>query len=552
MKNSNLNKKRRRDTNNPQNNNIVQNINTGESAKSKEIEKLKKKISQLKNELKEKNETIQTNNETIQTLQIENNEKDEKIQTLKIEKKNALKEKDETIQTLQIENEKLKNNLSAEEISNEFILKDTYEQYQLNYYKIKNKKNDDDNINGIKIAEYIINEINKINTESDGANEDEYTKKYKNLENYAFKFGDEICNDKLKDYIKNAVEYVNCRCNKNEKKAIKNFFLKVKDYILDNFSKKGIRDKVMRDMLITYFFKKKFVKFEVVDSLFLFKNVSNIPLYKIQVENIILNKDFLKNAIKKKIIINNYLKVCEKYINYFDTEKYTVNKISNILKSHINKMNIYFAELDNHICGFTIYTGDIVINGRYLNGIYSESSKFKFECLACIFLTILHELAHCLTRILKRKNNYFQNQFSRSIDINNDTIKQIKIKSVEYNISKENEVTNNFNNIIEELNNLFEEKNLDTDDDNKINESGNYFDLNMFYNKYYKEITKDEAMFFLNLKNYDVEEKDYKINLTNLYYKRNENKESYCLKSTNENYKILSIGKCARDFRNGI
>ena len=444
--------------------------------------------------------------------------------------------------------EKLKNNFSqGNKLLDNFLdnIKKEYEKKnKIKYkkYNFENKERD--------IANNIINEINKIDIES-AYNKNKSNEIYENIKNTEFKFGEEISNYELNNFIKNAVNYINFSCTKKEKKGIKKFFgQKVNQYIINNFSKKGIRDKVMRDMLISYFFKKRFIKFDWADSLFLFENVSNVPLNEIQVNKIKLNKEFLKEAINKKIIINNYLKVCEKYVNEFDSTLYTVNQLSKILEKHIDKMNIYFAELPKNICGLTIYTGDIIISAKYLNGIYSNSSTIKLECLACIFLTILHELAHCLTRIIKGKKNK-QNPFSNSVDLNDKKIRQIKIEPVNsYMSGEENKITKNFSDIMKELNNNFKKKNII--DKKKINESGSYFDLNMFYNKKYREITKNEAEYFLNLENYKVNEKKYKENLKNLFDKRkNVNQMGVRFKQTDSLIDdSLSIGKCAREYRN--
>jgi hypothetical protein len=201
-------------------------------------------------------------------------------------------------------------------------------------------------------------------------------------------------------------------------------------------------------------------------------------------------------------------------------------------------MNIYFAELYENICGFTIYTGDVVINAKYLNGIYSDSSPIKFECLACIFLTILHELAHCLTRILKKLNQN-KNQFSRSVDLNsNKNIEEIDIKSGKsFKFYEKNEVTTKFSNIMEELNKDFkkdkedkiEKSNIEVND-NSFNESGSFFDLNMFYNKIYEEITEEEAKYFLTLENYNIKESKFKSYLKKLYKRNNSSSFTYRIK----------------------
>ena len=448
--------------------------------------------------------------------------------------KNEIKKQNEKYENL----EKFKKEI-------EFFSTKFFEKIKMKYEKCNNilkkeyndDKNDDDNF-----AKDILDEINKIQLETNNNKNDtkkDSNKIYEKLEKIEFEFGEKISNEKLKDFITIAVNYINCSYTINEKKAIKNFFKKIQGSIYFNFRKTGIRDNVMRDVLISYFYKKKFEKFEPIDSLFLFKNVSLVPLNEIQVEDIKLNKDFLKIAVQTNIIIDNYKKVCKNYVENFNTNIYNnTAALKNILINHIDKMNIYFAELYENICGFTIYTGDVVINAKYLNGIYSDSSPIKFECLACIFLTILHELAHCLTRILKKLSNN-KNQFSRSVDLNsNKNIKEIDIKSGKsFKIYVKNEVTTKFSNIMEELNKDFkkdkedkiEKSNIEVND-NSFNESGSSFDYSMFYNKKYEEITEEEAKYFLTLDNYNIKESKFKSNLKKLYKRNNSSSFTYRIK----------------------
>ena len=153
--------------------------------------------------------------------------------------------------------------------------------------------------------------------------------------------------------------------------------------------------------------------------------------------------------------------------------------------------------------------------------------------MACIFLTILNELAYILIRIIKTSKNSAHNQFLLSVDLNNKTyITPIKIKN--FNITnkedEENKINITINNIMKELNGKFEnEKTINKKKTNKsgkttkkkiFNESGSYFDFNLFYNNDYKEMTIEEAKYFLTIENYNVNENDYRKNLKELYDKR--------------------------------
>ena len=86
--------------------------------------------------------------------------------------------------------------------------------------------------------------------------------------------------------------------------------------------------------------------------------------------------------------------------------------------------------------------------------------------------------------------------------------------------------------------------------ENQFNESRNFFDNNLFYNKNYNIITHSEAQFFLDLGNYDCNEPTYKSKLENLYKIRlNKREKGFRLKVRKSNLeKAITIGKCARFF----
>ena len=106
-----------------------------------------------------------------------------------------------------------------------------------------------------------------------------------------------------------------------------------------------------------------------------------------------------------------------------------------------------------------------------------------------------------------------------------------------------------FSRLIKDLNdNLKNEQNTD-ENDNIFNESGSYFDYNMFYVKNYNQITKPEAKYFLTISNYDYEESTYEKKLKALFEKRNSKTKGYTFRQ-NRSINALSIGKCAWVYRN--
>ena len=78
--------------------------------------------------------------------------------------------------------------------------------------QIKNRKIND-NTNGLKIAKKIIEKISTINLQID-VSENKSEEKNNILKNIEFKFGEKNTNEKLLNFIKNAVEHINYSCIK--------------------------------------------------------------------------------------------------------------------------------------------------------------------------------------------------------------------------------------------------------------------------------------------------------------------------------------------------
>ena len=203
---------------------------------------------------------------------------------------------------------------------------------------------------------------------------------------------------------------------------------------------------------------------------------------------------------------------------------------------------IYFGELPEDICGLTLNTGDVIINGRYLNSIYSKNGILNKKISLCaIFLVLLHEMSHILTRKVKETcdKETASNSFIESEDldsINTKSFKFIRPQRLD-NIFPlgENKIMNEY----EEINKNYK-KNIGSShntsikkEKKKLNESGQYFDYHFYHSKKYTQITKDEADFFMNLQNYNLSETEYYEALKSLYSRRNKNQKGYLFKRNN-------------------
>lgn len=365
---------------------------------------------------------------------------------------------------------------------------------------------------------------------------------------YNFQFGQDIPKKKLFGDLKKIVNFINDNYPKNIKHSLKKFFnyKKIHESIAYISKNNGIISKIKKDILINFLLESDKSYLPEAISIMLCKTFSDVPLEEISIDEdkkvFQLDKEFLKAAVSKKIIKNIFVKVCKEYVNNYDEN--TIN-IQKILKDSINKMNIYFGELPENLCGITLFTGDVIINGKYLNPIYSTNKSiiaYRKQSLCAIFLVILHELCHILTRIVKNKcdRKAAKNAFIESEDIDSiktNSFKFIKLKNLKcIFLYWKNKILDEFQIINEKYQkNIGSTQNTSNNKKKttKINESGNFFDYNFFHSKKYTEITKNEANFFLDLKNYDLSETQYYNALKVLYNKRNNRSQGYLFKSNN-------------------
>ena len=133
--------------------------------------------------------------------------------------------------------------------------------------------------------------------------------------------------------------------------------------------------------------------------------------------------------------------------------KVTSTKIKNELKTFISSHQIYFFGLSKNIYGLTLYDGTILLNKLYSN-IGTSINVFT------IFFNLIHELMHALSRILRGDNNYLLDT--------EDFVKKMKIE-----------------------------------------DSGTYFDNLLLLDCLNDgELTKFEAIYLLDNKNYNFENVD--------------------------------------------
>lgn len=91
-------------------------------------------------------------------------------------------------------------------------------------------------------------------------------------------------------------------------------------------------------------------------------------------------------------------------------------ELKKIIKDFISKNNIYFILMDIKRYGMVLYDGTILINKAYYVNYYSSINIFR------VYFTLLHELMHAISRLIRGNNNYFLNT-DEFIKLNGKNIK---------------------------------------------------------------------------------------------------------------------------------
>ena len=140
-----------------------------------------------------------------------------------------------------------------------------------------------------------------------------------------------------------------------------------------------------------------------------FQNSSEYVLYKhnksfqdaiIYNENITgdCSPDNFEKILYSSTILNTYKEILLELYNIKTTTKIIAKTLKEFLKGH----NIFFTLLRSDYYGMILYDGTILVNIMYYNYLGNDPiNSFR------IFFTLLHELMHALSRILRNNNNFF-------------------------------------------------------------------------------------------------------------------------------------------------
>ena len=142
--------------------------------------------------------------------------------------------------------------------------------------------------------------------------------------------------------------------------------------------------------------------------------------YNLFVDNSVYNQSFvynennngvysfkqIKNILFSPVVIQAYKEVLE---DLYEVKK-SRQEIKQITKEFLKKQTIYFVTMNFDYYGMILYDGTILINRAYYGLSYTHKNAI------IILFTLMHEIMHALSRLLRGNTNYLINtgEFTKS------------------------------------------------------------------------------------------------------------------------------------------
>ena len=225
------------------------------------------------------------------------------------------------------------------------------------------------------------------------------------------RFGDSLTDDEFIELVKKAIDF--CRNNKTDSELleIKNYFESNESNIKELF----FRPKLIKDIMescILAILVSPYNRNELHNnfSFLSIKIVSYFPLinipFTVNNHKADLHKEEIINDATSYIPLHYFNKNMKNFIDNYEMKS---KELLGIIKKYIEVHNFYFAPMKDDIQAFTVHTGDIFFNIKYLREYFDEKNdNLKIIIREKIILIIFHELNHGLTREidLSKKNNF--------------------------------------------------------------------------------------------------------------------------------------------------
>ena len=323
-------------------------------------------------------------------------------------------------------------------------------------------------------------------------------------------FGESL---EVPEFLKLFQETINYICYLKPIEEIEDIKEDLKDVITKNiFSYPKILKDLKENGLLTYILAETEEEKEESLDILKIKECSFTPLielrFKKQGINYDLNKKELKSILTSKILLYFFQNNLVKFIPEFSKKIKNDNELIPYINHHLDNYNFYFCDLPSNIHAVTIHTGNIYIQSKYITEYFeninkTESKRKEEESIVIrekIVLNIIHEMNHILLRLIDENKN--KNFFLKSL--NSDSKREILLFKDKFNVKSKYPFSGN--------------------------ESGNNFDYNFYKGYYFNYLFKNEANFFLDIKNIK-DEKEFNSNFDKMILETKKNrpkKNSIC------------------------
>ena len=246
------------------------------------------------------------------------------------------------------------------------------------------------------------------------------SKIYKDAD-FKLEFPSDIDDTKFEELFKKGINYAKMKFGENNLKALKTILLVLKDIngknSDDDFGLKSCVNNLQKiyrkDLILTLLSSKNKIEEYSNSSTVEYEFKQSID-YLIYMDNLAFNNALLYNAnnnnktelypfnlfkdiIFSPVILNVYREILDELYDVQTSENEIKKIIENFLKNH----SIYFLYMNSKRYGLTLYDGTIIINRMYYGAVYTDEFAF------IILWTLLHEIMHILSRLMRKDNNFF-------------------------------------------------------------------------------------------------------------------------------------------------
>lgn len=315
-------------------------------------------------------------------------------------------------------------------------------------------------------------------------------------------FGKSLEDKEFLDLFKRTIDYACYSLPKKDLKEIKETLKEICKNTNNIFTYPRPLKEIKENGLLTFIMSQNYDEKEESISLIRVNNCSITPLIKLKFEknntNHDLDKDELKEILTSKVLLKFYRENLREFTPKFDEKIKDEESLKKCITSYINNYNIYFANLPTNIFGITIHTGNIYLKSKYIKeyfNIYLSNNIDEDNLIIIrekIVLNIKHGINHSLLREIDTdmKENFF-----------------LKSKN------------NNSKNALL----IFKDKFLENKKHKyPSNESGNCFDFAFYKGYYFVNLFKEEAIFFMDVKNMK-DENEYSVKFNEMMANKSKN-----------------------------